>query len=175
MTDGPVIRATCADDVPALAALYSAAFPNEDLVPLVRRLLGEVPDILSLAASSRDGLSGHVVCTPCGVGETRGCVALLGPLAVTPAQQRRGIGGALIRDALRRMRSTGLMRMLVLGDPRYYRRFGFSPEQSIRPPYPLPAQWSDAWQSLTLGNDNAPVWGVLRPPAAWMLPDLWAP
>src|SRR5262249_35106423 len=49
----------------------------------------------------------------------------LGPLAVSPPHQRRGIGGALVRAGLEACRHTGFGAAVVLGDPAYYGRFGF--------------------------------------------------
>ena len=52
-------------------------------------------------------------------------VSYLGPLAVAPAQQRSGIGGALLRELLRRSAALGLPGAFLYGDPGYYQRFGF--------------------------------------------------
>jgi putative acetyltransferase len=51
----------------------------------------------------------------------------LAPLAVAPSVQRRGIGGALVRAGIERLRAQGETLVLVVGDPRYYARFGFDP------------------------------------------------
>jgi predicted N-acetyltransferase YhbS len=55
---------------------------------------------------------------------------LLGPLAVDPAQRRRGIGAALMRHALRAAAKGGHRAVLLVGDPAYYSRFGFSAERT---------------------------------------------
>ena len=47
----------------------------------------------------------------------------------------------------------------VLGDPAYYGRSGFIPEPAIAPPYALPEEWRDAWQSLSLGDAPQPPTG----------------
>ncbi|SME88748.1 putative acetyltransferase [Tistlia consotensis] len=49
----------------------------------------------------------------------------LGPLAVRPDRQRLGIGSALIREGLERLRAAGAAGCLLVGDPAYYERFGF--------------------------------------------------
>jgi predicted N-acetyltransferase YhbS len=54
---------------------------------------------------------------------------LLGPLAVDPARRRRGIGSALVRHALRAASKCGHRAVLLVGDPAYYSRFGFSAER----------------------------------------------
>ncbi len=169
------LRSTNAGDAANLAALYSAAFPNEDLTALVRRLLSEVPDILSLVAEVEGGLAGHVVFTPCALSGSTQRIALLGPLAVAPAMQKRGIGTALLQGGVETLRESGYTRVLVLGDPDYYGRFGFKREERIQPPYPLPANWSGAWQGRALHADAAPIEGLLCPPTPWMVPSLWAP
>ena len=59
------------------------------------------------------------------------CAALLlGPLAVDPAQRRRGIGSALMRHAMRAAARRGHRAVLLAGDAPYYGRFGFSAERT---------------------------------------------
>ena len=48
-------------------------------------------------------------------------------MAVTPEQQRRGVGGALIDAGLARLRAAGCPFVVVLGHHEYYTRFGFVP------------------------------------------------
>ena len=50
---------------------------------------------------------------------------LLGPLAVDPDHEGKGIGGALMRAALIEARDRGHGAVLLVGDPEYYERFGF--------------------------------------------------
>lgn len=170
MPDKPDIRATTADDRAALARLYPQAFPDEDLLPLVRALL-DVPDVLSLAACDGAEVAGHAVFSPCAVAATP--VALLGPMAVAPSHQRQGLGGALIRRGLDELTRAGVARVMLLGDPAYYGRFGFRADADVRPPYPLPDAWAVAWQSLRLGDAPA-LQGVLEMPAPWQDAALWS-
>ena len=51
----------------------------------------------------------------------------LAPVAVKPERQRSGIGSELIRRGLDRARKAGWQGVFVVGDPGYYRRFGFDP------------------------------------------------
>jgi putative acetyltransferase len=175
MADAPRIGVTTSSDLSALSALYAAAFPDENLMPLVERLLTEVPNILSLAAATwQEHAVAHVIITPC---ETNGAgdVALLGPLAVAPAHQRRGLGTALIRAGISRLDPAAVQTLLVLGDPAYYGRHGFQRETKIVPPYPLPEEWRGAWQSLRIGTSQRTGAGTLRPPQPWMSAALWSP
>ena len=173
--DTPVVRESVRGDHAAIESIYPAAFPDEDLVPLVRDLLRAPEVAMSLVATLGSAVAGHVVFTRCGIegGDIR--AALLGPLAVAPMWQRRGIGSALVRNGLGRLRDEDVHLVCVLGDPGYYSRFGFVPDTLIAPPYPLPAEWSDAWQSLYLGDPAAPCAGRLSVPEQWLQPGLWQP
>ena len=155
--------------------MYPQAFPDEDLVPLVRELLQKNVGALSLVATIASSLAGHVLFTRARLAESGDAAALLGPLAVSPAQQRRGIGSALVREGLDRLQREGVQQVLVLGDPAYYGRFGFTTESSVLTPYELPAEWATAWQSLTLGSNRAPGSGKLMLPEPWMRQKLWSP
>ena len=166
-------RDSVSGDVDAIVELYPDAFPDEDLVPLVRDLLADMRNVVSLVATVDSQLVGHVMFTRCGI--SNASAALLGPLAVSPAWQQQGIGSAIVRDGLRRMEEAGVDVVCVLGDPNYYGRFGFIPEPSIAPPYPLPPEWDTAWQSLRTSASTTPITGRLLLPQQWMNPSLWAP
>ncbi|MGF1500579.1 MAG: GNAT family N-acetyltransferase [Paracoccaceae bacterium] len=170
MLPDPIIRDARPADLVALETLYPAAFPDEDLLPLLVRLFAEREAVASRLAETGSHAVGHLAVTWGQAGTTR--VALLGPLAVAPDLQRQGIGTALLRDAVSRYRGTPL---LVLGDPAYYGRFGFLPETRIEPPYPLPQAWAGGWQSLANGTSAPTPRATLRLPEAWMDPALWAP
>jgi putative acetyltransferase len=49
----------------------------------------------------------------------------LGPISVLPKHQRQGIGKALIREGVSRLRDLGAQGCCLVGDPAYYERFGF--------------------------------------------------
>ncbi len=50
----------------------------------------------------------------------------LAPLAVRPGAQRRGLGSRLVREGLVACRADDVALAIVLGEPAYYARFGFS-------------------------------------------------
>ncbi|WP_199231209.1 GNAT family N-acetyltransferase [Falsiroseomonas bella] len=174
MTEGDAIRPAGPADQPAIETLYAAAFPQEDMLPVVRAL-SELAGVLSLVALRGGGIAGHVAFTPCALRGTAERLALLAPLAVTPALQRRGIGRALVSEGLARLRVAGLRRVLVLGSPAYYGRLGFGTEREVAPPYPLPAAWRDAWQSRELCAGPPLPPGTLIVPPPWQSRALWAP
>lgn len=53
---------------------------------------------------------------------------LLGPLAVDPATQGEGVGASLMRLAIARAGMIGHDGIILIGDPEYYERFGFTAE-----------------------------------------------
>ena len=168
------IRESGPDDTAAIESLYPAAFPEEDLLPLVRDLLPDTAVAMSLVAAIESQIAGHVIFTKCGVDGSNVKAALLAPLAVAPAWQRKGIGGAITRAGLQRLKSEGVELVCVLGDPAYYGRLEFVPETLIEPPFPLPQEWSGAWQSQYL-HDAVPCAGTLAVPRQWLRPAYWAP
>lgn len=175
MRSGFDIRESLPTDPEALKDLYPAAFPDEDLIPLLRDLLSEEDGVFSFVAISDGMLVGHIVLTMCGIAGRGEKVGLLGPLAVHPDVQRQGIGTALIREGLNRLKSEGAAQVQVLGDPAYYGRFGFQPDDNVTPPYDLPGEWQTAWQSLSLLGTKPGFGGTLSVPKPWRQPALWAP
>ncbi|WP_424972502.1 GNAT family N-acetyltransferase [Dinoroseobacter sp. S76] len=169
-------RETTSQDRAALLALYLKAFPEEDLTALAAELLDRAGDeILSLAAVEEGEMLGHVVftrCAPQGDGR-RG--ALLGPLLATPERHGQGIGSALVAAGHARLDAEGVAEVLVLGDPDYYGRFGFAQSDRVTAPYPLPADWAPAWQSLRLSDREGLKPGPLDVPEVWRNPVYWGP
>jgi putative acetyltransferase len=175
MNDGLTIRAVGPDDGPAIEALTRHAFPDEDLVPLVRDLMESQAPAMSLLARIDGRLAGYVFFAACGIDGSPVRLALLGPLAVAPDMQRQGIGSQIVRAGLEQQAESGVARVLVLGDPNYYARFAFVAETDVLPPYALPAEWRHAWQSLVLTGESEPLAGQLSVPKFWRHKALWAP
>ncbi|WP_316013451.1 N-acetyltransferase [Roseobacter sp. HKCCA0434] len=63
---------------------------------------------------------------------------LLGPIAVHPTRQGEGLGGLLMRHTLDLAPSLGWKRVILVGDPPYYTRFGFRRDLAERLEYPPP-------------------------------------
>lgn len=169
------IRESLPADITSFESLYSAAFPDEELLPLVQDLLSEGQNVLSLVAVHDQTLAGHIVFTICGVTGQTEKLALLGPLAVAPDRQRQGIGSALVREGLKCLKAKGIAQVHVLGDPAYYGRLNFRPNDKVMPPYRLPEEWRAAWQSIGLRDGTTEIQGTLSLPQPWQKPALWAP
>ncbi len=175
MSDQLEIRESVQADIAAIGSLYPDAFPDEDLLPLVRDLLHDAAVAVSLVGAVNSQIVGHGVFTKCGVVGSDVESALLGPLAVAPAWQRRGVGSAIVRAGLQRLKDAGVALVCVLGDPAYYGRLGFVPETLVEPPYRLLTEWRGAWQSQYLVDVMVPYTGKLAVPPQWLRPALWAP
>jgi putative acetyltransferase len=96
------------------------------LVDLLRER-GELT--LSLVAEEEGEIVGHLAYSPMTIeGAPASFKALgLGPVAVLPAHQRRGIGSALMRESLKQCAVMGCDAVLLLGHTAYYPRFSFRP------------------------------------------------
>jgi len=52
-------------------------------------------------------------------------VLCMGPFAVLPAYQKKGIGARLLNHTLERAKERGFKAIIIFGNPAYYQRFGF--------------------------------------------------
>ncbi|HEX4894636.1 MAG TPA: N-acetyltransferase [Hyphomicrobiaceae bacterium] len=124
------IRLELATDVDRIGTLITAAFlgaphTSGTEAAIVERLREAGALTLSLVEEQNGRLVGHVAFSPVEITATDERWFGLGPLAVEPEYRCRGIGGALVREGLRRLRTARADGCVVLGDPSYYSRFGF--------------------------------------------------
>lgn len=127
------IRSESPTDIPAIYALHAASFPTSAEAELVDALRESGRLQVSLVADDDGQVVGHVAFSPVTVHQDDSAAgAGLGPIAVQWAHRRRGVAAALIEEGLRRCRSTGVGWVVVLGDPKYYTRFGFRPAREFR-------------------------------------------
>jgi predicted N-acetyltransferase YhbS len=125
------IRQEKTSDAADREALLDAAYgPVRFEKPSERLRTGRAPARgLSFVASENARVVGTVRLWDVSAGPDRPAL-LLGPLAVDPAQRRRGVGSALTRHALQAAARRGHRAVLLVGDPAYYGRFGFSAERT---------------------------------------------
>ncbi|WP_238403204.1 GNAT family N-acetyltransferase [Paenibacillus mesophilus] len=131
-----VIRVETESDYNQVFRLNVEAFGNrEDEARLVERIRSSetfIPE-LSVVAVQDGAIVGHILLSEAEVadGNVRRKVIALAPIAVKPSMQKRGIGGALIREGLRRSQKLGYPLVLLIGHPSYYPKFGFRPARSF--------------------------------------------
>ena len=92
---------------------------------------------LSFAIIENGEPVGSIQCWPVRVGDFP--IVLVGPVAVTPSLQGKGIGHQLMHAMLEAAAKIGEPVMVMIGDPEYYGRFGFSAEQTGG--WSLPGPW----------------------------------
>lgn len=111
-------------DIAAIHRVVEAAFQQSMEADLVDRLRADGDAVISLVAEEDGEIVGHVLFSPM----SAPFPALgLAPVSVLPGRQNQGIGSVLIREGLKRAESRGCRVVFVLGEPAYYRRFGFDP------------------------------------------------
>ena len=122
------IREEAEGDIPAIRDVNRRAFDREDEARLVDGLRGEGYARLSLVAEEDGRIVGHIMFSEAVIRTGSGEVAALalGPVAVAPGRQGRGIGSTLIREGLGRCKEMVHRIVVLLGHPGYYPRFGFS-------------------------------------------------
>jgi predicted N-acetyltransferase YhbS len=167
-----LIRREDAADVSAIRAITAAAFarsgqgpgvdpPEANLVDELRAGPAWIPPLSMVAVTSAGEVIGHVLCTRGHVAQTP--VLGLGPLTVRPDHQRRGVGSALMNAVLGAADALGEPLVALLGDPAYYRRFGFRPssDYQILPPKP---EWGLYFQVRALAGYRPAVRGTFAYP-----------
>jgi putative acetyltransferase len=114
-------------DVAAIWDVVAAAFGQPAEANLVDALRENGHLLISLVAERDWEIVGHIAFSPVTVESEAGVwqAVGLGPLAVAPAFQRQGFGSALMYAGLESARQRGHEAVFVVGDPNYYRQFGF--------------------------------------------------
>jgi putative acetyltransferase len=122
------IRQESERDILAIRDVNRRAFDEEDEARLVDDLRGGGHARLSLVAEEDGRIVGHIMFSEAVIRTEEGEVGVLalGPVAVAPERQGKGIGSALVRTSLDRCARTGHRIVVLLGHPNYYPRFGFS-------------------------------------------------
>tara|TARA_R110000868_G_scaffold203683_1_gene451600 strand:- start:9216 stop:9734 length:519 start_codon:yes stop_codon:yes gene_type:complete len=122
------------DDHASVDALLREAFPEPGEARLAVALRAADADTLELVAELDGKIVGVAMFSPATAQTPAGVTRYglgLGPVAVLPGYQRRGIGAALVESGLDFIRTLGPAFCIVLGDPSYYSRFGFQPAPTL--------------------------------------------
>lgn len=120
---------------------------ESDLVDVLRK---EDHSIISLVAEEDGDIEGHIMFSSVSLsGRADLKIMGLGPVAVEPKQQRKGVGSALVTAGLEGCKELGFGAVVVLGHKDYYPRFGFTPcvQYGIECEYDVPP---DAFMVLEL-------------------------
>ncbi len=167
------IRLEVPGDSAGVRAVELAAFTGPEEADIVDRIRREAPDGWHslVAIGPRGRIVGHLLLSPCPVedddGRTIARVLAVGPVAVHPEVQSRGVGSALMTAALGLAVARAVPALVLLGHPWYYPRFGFEPARGLGLQPPASA-WPDAaWMARLLPAWNEAMRGTVRYPEAF--------
>ena len=125
-----LIRPKRDEDVAAIRQVHLTAFPTPAEADLVGRLRANGTAVIELVALDGDSIVGHILFSPVALEPLAGTLGLgLAPLAVMPDHEKHGVGRRLIQNGLAASHKWGAGFVVVVGDPRYYGRFGFEPAE----------------------------------------------
>ena len=117
-----IVRSETPGDVAAIRAVEEAAFLQSAEAKLVDDLRDAGDSVFSLIAVEDETITGHAMFSRL---QAPFPALALGPVAVLPDRQRMGVGSRLIREGIARSEAAEWLGIFVLGDPAFYRRFGF--------------------------------------------------
>ncbi len=136
MNPNIVIRDETAGDAAAINAVTAAAFDGlaisshtEQFIVAALRAANALT--LSLVAERDGRVIGHVAFSPVTISDGAPGWYGLGPVSVLPEHQRQGVGQALIREGLTRLRALGARGCVLVGHRSYYPRFGFTNPEGL--------------------------------------------
>jgi predicted N-acetyltransferase YhbS len=128
-----IIRDAINKDIDSIYEVVSLAFQEEQNVRdgeiiqarLVKELIKDNDDVVNLVAED-SVIVGHVFVSPVTLEPDSGLsCGQVSPLSVLPEFQSEGIGSALMQAVIKKSKNEGLDALFLLGDPNYYKKFGF--------------------------------------------------
>lgn len=149
----PIIRPERPDDVVAIEEVTRQAFASHphsrQTERFIIRALREADALsLSLVAEVSGQVVGHIAFSPAAMSDGSLRWFGVGPVSVVPSMQRQGIGRALIERGLSLLRERGAAGCVLVGEPSFYRRFGFA----HRPELVLPGVPAEYFLALPFGS-----------------------
>lgn len=148
-----ILRSEAPEDVAAIHAVTEAAFldvphtsHSEQFILAALRDTGVLT--VCVVAEMDGSVVGSVAASPVSISDGTSGWFGIGPVSVIPKLQGRGIGSQLIREALARLSDLGASGCVVLGEPSYYKRFGFMNEATLV----LPGIPSEYFMAMSFGQ-----------------------
>ncbi|MBN2170187.1 MAG: N-acetyltransferase [Candidatus Krumholzibacteriota bacterium] len=125
-----IIRSETKDDIGAIAEVTAAAFETLEISGhteqfIIEALRAARALTVSLVAEVDGRVIGHVAFSPVTISDGTRDWYGLGPVSVLPRHQKQGVGKALIREGLSRLKALGARGCCLVGHPEYYWQFGF--------------------------------------------------
>jgi putative acetyltransferase len=108
-----------------IAAFKTLAISNHTEQFIIEALRAAKALTVSLVAEVNGRVTGHIAFSTVAISDGTRDWYGLGPVSVLPEYQRKGIGKALIREGLSRLKDMNAQGCCLVGHPDYYRKFGF--------------------------------------------------
>ena len=120
-----IIREENESDIPYITSIHDQAFNGPNEGKIVENLRKNKNLTISLVVEIDGKIVGHIAYSPI-YNKNKEIIGIgLAPVAVLPSHQRQSIGSKLIEKGNETALSKGFKKIFVLGDPKYYCRFGF--------------------------------------------------
>ena len=121
-----MIRETQESDLDEVFNLIHSSFSNKAESDLVKQLISDGDVLINLVVESSDTIIGNVVVSKITMEPDLGLFCGgVAPLSVLHDQQSSGVGSKLMTAVINESKQMGIDALFLLGDPNYYKRFGF--------------------------------------------------
>jgi putative acetyltransferase len=125
-----IIRKETDSDIEVISEVTKAAFENHPYSKnteqfIISALRAANALTLSLVAEVDGRIVGHIAFSPVIISDGSHNWYGIGPLSVSPDFQKQGIGKSLVQEGLSLLKASGAKGCVLVGDPDYYKRFGF--------------------------------------------------
>jgi putative acetyltransferase len=161
------IRSARQGDAEAILSVVARAFSDDtrdarEELDIVRRTWATCapPALIELVADDAGAVVGHLQAAPGRLDGREAAVAGVAPVCVAPAHQGRGAGSLLVRALIAEATTRDWTVLVLLGNPAYYRRFGFQPAAPLGLTYAPVRSGDPHFQAHLLGHDTAVQPGV---------------
>ena len=112
-------------DEVTISAFKTLEISNNTEQFMIKALRAAKALTVSLVAEMEGRIVGHIAFSPLTISDGTQDWYGLGPVSVLPDHQRQGIGKALIREGLSRLKNMNAKGCCLVGHPNYYKQFGF--------------------------------------------------
>jgi putative acetyltransferase len=145
------VRSERPEDEAEIRHINDEAFGRDVEGKIIDKLRSQGTLTISLVALDDGRIAGYIAFSPAETVPDNLTIRaiVLGPIAVLPDFQRKGIGWELIESGLEKCRELGYDIVVLVGHPDYYPRFGFVPasRMGIECEFEAP---DEAWMLLEL-------------------------
>ena len=132
-----IIRQETQADIEPITEITKLAFENHPFSRnteqfIIHALRTANALTVSLIAQIDGTVVGHIAFSPVSFTDGSENWYGLGPISVTPAYQKQGIGTSLVNQGLRLLKDADAQGVCLVGDPNFYKRFGFKSPDGLQ-------------------------------------------